>query len=146
MTRAVKWPVLILSCLSLVAIVLTYREHRALSNFLMRVFILCGVMSVFLGASTAYRKRFVKDTPLLTRSSFFIFAAHAILIINEFAHYIVLHTLPLQGDAYYSVDLFLRPTLAIGMCLALYWVMSKITPRTLGILTGGRARPGIVSA
>lgn len=140
MTRTVKWPALILSCLSLVAIVLTYREYRPLSNFLMRVFILSGVMTVFLGAATAYRKQFVKDTPLLTRSSFFIFAAHAILIINEFAHYIVLHTLPLQGDAYYSVDLFLRPAIAIAMCLGLYWIMSKVTPRTLGILTGGRAK------
>ena len=55
-------------------------------------------------------------------------------------HYIVLHTLPLQGDAYYSVDLFLRPAIAIGMCPALYWIMSKATPWTLGILTGGRAK------
>lgn len=141
MVRTVKWPALIVSCLSLVAIVLTYREHRPLANFLMRVFILSGVMTVFLGASAAYRKQLVKDTPLLTRSSFFIFAAHAILIINEFAHYIVLHTLPLQGDAYYSVDLFLRPAIAIAMCLGLYWVMSKVTPRTLDLLTGGRAKP-----
>ena len=34
----------------------------------------------------------------------------------------------------------LRPAIAIGMCLALYWIMSKATPWTLGILTGGRAK------
>ena len=146
LTRTVRWPAIILSCLLLPAIVLTYREYRPVSNFLMRVFILSGVFSVFHCAATAYRSRLIHDTPFLAKSSFFILAAHGILIINEFAHYIVLHTLPLQGDAYYSVDLFLRPAIAIAMCLALYWLMSKITPRTLDILTGGRTKPKSVTA
>ena len=146
MTRSVKWPALIISCLTLIAIVLTYRDQRPLSNLLMRIFILSGCTTVFLCAATAYRKRLVRDTPLLTRSSFFIFAAHAILIINEFAHYFVLHTLPLKGDAYYSVDLFLRPAIAIAMCVVLYWILNKLTPRTLGVLTGGRAQTKIAAA
>ena len=146
LSRKVRWPALILSCLLLPAIVLTYRDYRPVSNFLMRVFILSGVFSVFFCASVAYRARIIRDTPFLARCSFFIFAAHGILIINEFAHYIVLHTLPLQGEAYYCVDLFLRPAIAIAMCIALYWLMSKIMPRTLDLLTGGRAKPRTASA
>ena len=145
-SRSVKWPALAASCLLLPAIVLTYRDYRPVSNLLMRVFILCGVFSLFCVVAGAYQKQIIKDTPLLTRSSFFIFAAHGILILNEFAHFIVLHTLPAQGDTYYSIDLFLRPALAIVMCIGLYWIMSKITPRTLSILTGGRTTLKATSA
>ena len=139
-------PRLPLSCLLLPAIVLTYRDYRPVSNFLMRIFILSGVFAVFFCTSAAYGARIIRDTPYLARCSFFIFAAHGILIINEFAHYVVLHTLPLQGEAYYCVDLFLRPAIAIAMCIALYWLMSKIMPRTLDLLTGGRAKPRTASA
>ena len=79
-----------------------------------------------------------KVKPLLVRSSFFIFAAHNILILHDFSHWVILHLLPFQGEWMECVDLFLRPTIAVLTCLLLYIIMEKLTPKTLTLLTGGR--------
>lgn len=137
---SLRWPALVSSALLLPAVVLTFRAHPQVSGLLMRLFVCCGFFATFYLVSSAFRRHRLKDTPFLQRCAFFTLAAHGILILNDFAHYIMLHTLPLEGEAYYCIDLFLRPTLAIVMCIGLYWIMSKITPRTLGLLTGGRAK------
>lgn len=144
-SRTIRWPALVASCLLLLAIELTFRNHRALSDLLVRIFMLTGVFSVFYLVSLAFKMHYIGETSFLSKCSFFVFASHGILILNEFSHYIVLHTLPLQGEPYYCVDLFLRPAIAIAICLGLYWVLSRVAPRTLSLLTGGRAKPRIAA-
>lgn len=140
-SRTLRWPSLIFSCSLLLAIVLFFQKQPQLTDHLIRAFMLSGVFSLFYLVSLLFDKHIINNTPLLTRYSFFIFASHGILILNEFAHYIVLHTLPVSGETYYCIDLFLRPLIAIAICIGLYYTMSNFAPRTLGVLTGGRIRP-----
>lgn len=132
-----KYGVFILSALSLIALTLTFRNHLELYRISSSVFILSGTAAFFLLAGMRVEKGAALP-PLLVHSSFFIFAAHNILILHDFSHWIILHLLPFQGEWVECVDLFLRPSIAVATCILLYKTMEWITPKTLSLLTGGR--------
>jgi peptidoglycan/LPS O-acetylase OafA/YrhL len=126
-----------IAILSLIGLTLTFREHPVSYRISSSIFVLSGTVVFFLlagkwveGGGSAH--------PLLVRSSFFIFAAHNILILHDFSHWIILHVLPFQREWVECVDLFLRPTIAVLTCLILFKIMERLTPKTLSLLTGGR--------
>ncbi|MBR0500105.1 MAG: acyltransferase [Bacteroidales bacterium] len=132
-----KYIMTALAVLSLVALTLTFRSQPGLYRIFSSVFVISGTSVFFLLAGKLVEKG-VMLPPLLVHSGFFIFAAHNILILHDFSHWIILHMLPFQGEWMECVDLFLRPSIAIIICLLLYKVMGLITPRALSLLTGGR--------
>ena len=138
--RKYRVPAYILSLLLLGGIVLVY-DNAALYLVFRGLFIICGIVAVFNLVSYGLEGGMLKVRPLLGQSSFFIFVAHNIIILHEVAHWAVLHLIPGQRTELFNcIDLFLRPTIAVLICVTLYWVMSKLTPRTLALLTGGRTR------
>lgn len=144
--RKFRFPSLLFSIVLLVAILFSY-PYTQLYHVCKGLFVIWGTVAAFNLSASALDKGFVRDHPLLSNSSFFIFAAHNILILHDISHSIVLHLVPFRwGELYNCIDLFLRPTIAVAICVAIYWIMSKITPRTLGLLTGGRVVKNTVSA
>lgn len=134
-----KWWSYALATILLVAIALTYREHHVAYGFIKYAFVAAGVCASFCFASTLLDNGVAKVRPWLAQASFFVYCSHAVLILHDISNYIVLHLLPgTVGMA--CVGLFLRAALAIGICLGLYWLMERMTPRTLALLTGGRKR------
>ena len=127
----------VLAVLSLIALTLTFRDKPDLYRLFSSIFVISGTVVFFVLAGKVVEKG-AKVRQLLVRSSFFIFAAHNILILHDFSHWVILHLLPFQGEWMECVDLFLRPTIAVLTCLLLYKIMEKITPKTLAVLTGGR--------
>lgn len=132
-----KYGEIILALLMLVILTLSFRNHPVLYRISSSVFILSGTAVFFLLAGMHVKKG-GQIHPLLVHSSFFVFAAHEILILHDFSHWIILHALPFQGEWVECVDLFLRPTIAVAICLLLYRAMERFTPKTLSLLTGGR--------
>lgn len=134
----VRFPSLLLSLVLLIAIYFSY-PHPQLYQACKGLFVICGTVTAFNLTASALDKGFVREHPLLSNCSFFVFTAHNILILHDVSHSIVLHLIPFRwGELFNCIDLFLRPTIAVAICVAIYWIMSKITPRTLGLLTGGR--------
>lgn len=132
-----KWWSYALATILLIAIALTYREHHLAYEFIKYAFVASGVCATFCFASMLLDNGLVKMRPWLAQASFFVYCSHAVLILHDISNFIVLHLLPdTVGMA--CVGLFLRAALAIGICLGIYWCMSKVAPRTLAILTGGR--------
>lgn len=132
-----KWWSYAISTILLVAIALTYREHHLVYEFIKYAFVASGVCATFCFASMLLDNGLVKMRPWLAKASFFVYCSHAVLILHDISNFIVLHLLP-DTVAMACVGLFLRAALAIGICLGLYWLMERMTPRTLAILTGGR--------
>lgn len=126
-----------LAVLSLVVLTLSFRAYPERYRIASSIFIIAGTAVFFMLAGGAAKKG-MKMPSILISSSFFIFAAHNILILHDFSHWIILHVLPFQGEWMECVDLFLRPTIAVLTCLVLYQVMERVTPKILSILTGGR--------
>ncbi|MCR5462965.1 MAG: acyltransferase [Bacteroidales bacterium] len=131
-------PSYILSLPLLIAILLSYQQQHI--YFVFRgFFLVVGIITIFNLVATGLKTGWLSEHPFLCKSSFFIFAAHNILVLHAISHYIVLHLIPFSwGELYNCIDLFLRPTIALVICLGLFWTMSKLTPRTLRLLTGGR--------
>ena len=123
----------------LLVLILLYFDQQHLYLIFRGLFIIAGIVASFNLVSHGLEHERIHIHTFLSQSSFFIFAAHNILILHDISHSIVLHMIPIRwGELYNCIDLFLRPSIAIGICLGLYWAMSKLTPRTLRLLTGGR--------
>lgn len=136
--RKVRVPAYIMSILLLAGIVLVY-DNSFLYVLFRGLFILFGIIAAFNLVSSALEGGSFKVRPFLGLSSFFIFAAHNILILHDVARWAVLHLIPGRGTELFNcIDLFLRPTIAVFVCLLLYWLMSRLMPRTMAVLTGGR--------
>lgn len=138
--RRIRVPSYILSVFFLTGTVLLY-DNAALYVVFRGLFILCGIVAAFNLVASGLGSGNLSVRPLLGQSSFFIFAAHNILILHEVSHWLVLHIIPGVGNELYNcIDLFLRPAFAVLICVSLFWLMSKVTPRLLALLTGGRTQ------
>ena len=104
-------------------------------------FILFGIGTSFGVVTDFLKKNRTRINPFMVRSSFFIFAIHKILILNEISIPLVLHLLPWNGTIWYCLRFFLTPTIAILLCLLLLSLMERWMPCTIGFLTGDRRSP-----
>lgn len=136
--QRVRWPALAIMLSTWILLTLAYRSHPVLYRISSSLYILSGIVIVFLLAARGLSAGRLRVRPFLVQSSFFIFAAHNILILHDFSHWVILHLLPFQGEWMECIDLFMRPALAVLICLGLFGFMEKFTPKTLALLTGGR--------
>ena len=73
----------------------------------------------------------------LSASVFFIYGAHEIYILGwTKGLFLRLFGESLAGD---WIRLLLVPTVVLMVCLALYYLLNRMMPRTLAFCTGGRA-------
>lgn len=135
----IKWPAYLICAVGVFLIARTYREHPEAYKYIKYLFVFFGVVSAVNFASFNVVRGLISDNPFLSSSSFFIYASHAILILHDIAHYITLHLLPFEGVLGKCVVMIVNASLAVGICLALFALMKKWTPKTLGVLTGNRA-------
>lgn len=138
--RKYKWASVSTSLLLLSLIIPAYKWNQSAYWIIERIFTLPGTFAIICLSSEGIRSGLFRFNGLLSRSSFFIYASHAIIILHDIAHYIVLHFLPVHGELYYCLDLLLRPIITVCICVAIYWSMEKVCPRLLCILTGGRLK------
>ena len=115
-----------------------YREQPLLYHHLLDLFTICGCICVFMIASSGFKNGFLHVHPFLTKSSFFIFAAHGILILDDFAKFIMLHISSSRSDLYFCCDLLFRPIITVLICLGLYYILNRCFPKFTSILTGAR--------
>lgn len=100
--------------------------------------IVCGIGAAFCLAAWNWESRKSLSAPFLARSSFFIFAAHEVLILQNVARPLVGSVVPMHTGWGGIIAFFLVPALAVALCLGLLFVMQKALPRTTGVLTGSR--------
>lgn len=133
--RKFKLPSIILS---LIFLVLAFAITNPIWNDLVyRLFVISTVVTIFNLTAGLYDAGRIKPIKLLTDSSFFIYASHAVLI-TEISNFLLWRTLPITAEWMLVLKVFLRPAVTVGMCLLIFVVMRKICPKILGLLTGGR--------
>ena len=137
--RRFKWPAYVLSGVGLILICLTYRQSPQLYAYVKYLFVFFGSLSVICFSDGLLEQNKVRPNAFLSSSTFFIYASHAVLILHDVANYVTLHLFPSGQVGWQCVALFFQAALAVGICLGLYALMKKITPKTLGVLTGSRA-------
>ena len=133
-----KWSLSILAGLMLIATCALQGYSEYWGRFVKFFFLICGIASVFCFASWNKDKNEYRLNRFLILSSFFIFAAHDILILRKVACPLVKHAIP-TGELWGNIiAFFLTPTITVVLCLALLLLMQRILPRTTGVLTGNR--------
>lgn len=124
--------------LSLIFLVLAFAITNPIWNDLVyRLFVISTVVTIFNLTAGLYDAGRIKPIKLLTDSSFFIYASHAVLI-TEISNFLLWRTLPITAEWMLVLKVFLRPAVTVGICLLIFVVMRKICPKILGLLTGGR--------
>lgn len=125
-------PLLVITCIS-------YNFTEYWNRFCKFFFLIDGIGATFcLVADYLEKHTDCQPNPFLTRSSFFIFALHEILILRKIAAPAVYAVIPADTTIGGIAAFFLIPTLAVGICLGLLWVLQKLLPRTTALLTGNR--------
>lgn len=98
--------------------------------------LILGIFTAVSLTATLLDKRKIKVNKFLADSSFFLFALH-IIFIGDVGKILV--KIAISDNYFYMAFLyFLVPTTTILICLALYWLLQRFTPRFCALLTGGR--------
>lgn len=139
--RHMKWPAVAVSVFILCWLPMTYRNHPDTYYYLLNLLKVTGIASLFgLVSAGLDAKGILHDRPFLSRSSFFLFASHGILILDDIARYFMLHLTSARNELYYCLDIFVRTAVTIAICLALYWAVERFLPGLNSVLNGARVR------
>ena len=133
-----KWWLLVVTVLLLAAVCFLLDYSDRWGRFCKFFFLICGIGVSFCLVAWNMKVNVHESNQFLARSTFFIFAAHDILILRKVACPLVNWALPsncLWGDI---LSFFLAPAITVLICLCIFFLMRKVLPRTTGILTGDR--------
>lgn len=108
----------------------------AYNVYLHNIGIILGIFTAVSLMSILLENKRIKVNKFLAESSFFIFAFHIIFIGDLSKVLIKLYFI--DSYAYMAVLYFLVPIVDICICLVLYWLLRRFTPRLCALLTGGR--------
>ena len=133
-----RWVALLVTIFVLTLLPNYYQRQDGLLSIFQNVFLVSGCICVISFASVGVSKGILTFSPFLVRSSFFIFASHGILILDDFAKYLMMRITPCRSELFYCCDLFIRPIIAVIMSLSLYFTLNRWTPSLLRVLTGSR--------
>lgn len=103
-------------------------------RFAKNIFLFIGIGAIFCWAASLNGK--VKANPFLIRSSFFIFATHEILILRQIAIPFVWRMVSWTGSVWDCLRFFLIPSFTVCICLALLFLMERISPKATNVLIG----------
>lgn len=121
-----------------VAIADVLTKGMGYNSYINKADILFGIVSIVSIASHLLEKKKVKVNDTLANSSFFIFALHFMIITNigKMA-FIILHVA--DNNSYEMLALYFGTVIfTILVCLGLYVLLRRCTPRVCNVLTGGR--------
>lgn len=116
--------------------VVTYGYNNVLWQYLHRLFTFVGSFAMIGLTVLLFEKNTISVKPLLSNCSFFIYAGHS-FVLSAIQDILNKPFFPTTQGAL-VVKYFVAPIITIVILIFSYYMMSKITPRTLAILTGGR--------
>lgn len=112
------------------------RGHSLYLPFI-RIYTLAAVLLCFCIAARFSRKESRSRLWIfLGGATFFLYASHGFLA--KLLPHIVIQKTGISGDIQLTVLYFVCLAATVAICLAVYWILKKITPRLLGVITGGR--------
>lgn len=73
----------------------------------------------------------------LSKTSFFIFATHTLLLVNLSTKLI---NIVFQSNAFFflTIKYYMAPIVCVCLCVGLYYIANKLVPKVMKVLTGNR--------
>jgi hypothetical protein len=129
-----------MSCyiISLVMLVLCiYYDGVKMQDYFYPVYVLTGVISAVNIVSYYIEKKDKKPNKLLVKSTFFVYAMHTVLVLGMVG--MIFDLIMRKNDTIILIiRYFTVPLIAVVICVLIYYVMGKIMPKILKILSGNR--------
>ncbi|MDR1895717.1 MAG: acyltransferase [Prevotellaceae bacterium] len=124
--------------LAIVTLVLsTYYDGSEMKKYFSPLYVLSGVITAVNISSFFIERKKIKVSDTLSKASFFIYATHGILILSWTGR---LFDKIFQSES--VIILLIRyicvPLICVGICLSIYCLMKRFTPKILSLLTGNR--------
>lgn len=128
----------ILLCIVIPAIAVAYllKGHPAYQPYIRLYTIACTALCLVIAARLSKKAKGRKFWAFLGGATFFLYASHGFLA--KLLPHIVIQKTGICGDLQLTVLYFVCLAATVAICLAVYWIMKKITSRLLGVITGGR--------
>ena len=121
-----------------IMMVLTYGDHDELWGYARRLFTLFGSASTIGIVAFLFERNLLKVKHLLSNSSFFVYAAHGTIVLPIII-FILGKILP-ANRIFLIIKYFSAPAITIAILVFCYYCLQKWMPRTISVLTGGRAK------
>ncbi|MDO5523431.1 MAG: acyltransferase [Bacteroidia bacterium] len=134
--RKIKYPALIFGLA--LALVATFLSTTVYHEYLIRWFAPLGVASAFIITDFIVRKQKIREVFLkYSPAVFFIYAVHELYLKNWVKG--AFYRTPLSESGWGMVlGYIVMPLILLAICLALYFILKKLWPRALNVLSGGR--------
>lgn len=114
-----------------------YDGHNTpVGNIIYPFYIVIGSISMF-NLATAFVKNGIHFPHILTKSSFFIYVVHTIMITG-ISSIIIKKLIGNDSIALMTISYFLAPLLTVTICVLIYWFMNKYLHKLCSLLTGER--------
>ena len=129
-------PAMVLACPLVAVMVLTYGCNNDLWGYACRLFTLVGTVSTIGIVALLFEKQRIKKHPLLSNSTFLVYAAHGIIVL-PIMKFILGKILP-SNQLGLIIRYFMAPFMTVAILVLCYNYLSKWMPKMTAILTGGR--------
>lgn len=127
----------ILGMLLLFITIMLDGRNTFVGSLIFPFWVIIGVCAIFNLAIDVVRSGRLQINSFLSKSSFFIFAIHTILI-SQISTILSMKLLYWNTPLVLTIRYFVTPFLAVSICLLLYYLMRKYVPTVLNIVTGKR--------
>lgn len=124
----------IFSVLALVFTIFFYAINSECRFYICRIFILLGTFSIFEIAANVMKR--ISISPVFTKTTFFIYAAHRIFIIYVVDS--IIRVLIVNAYVANVVSILFTPIVTIAIIVMIYKILNKINPKVVSVLSGGR--------
>lgn len=114
-----------------------YYYQTDVYKYVLPFYVIFGIIVLINITSVLLQRGIVKEISLLSKSSFFIYLAHVVLIMDV-SRIIVDRIFTSENMGMSALNFILTPLLCTLICISLYWVMNKIMPKVTAVITGGR--------
>ncbi len=119
-----------------IAIADAVSKNESYNATLHNVGVLLGMVSVVYLVSLLLRKEKIQVDDFLIGASFFVYALHN-LLLGKLTKIVILYIRP-ESPILVLLVYFMMPTIVISLCLVLYKLLNRLSPRISSVLTGGR--------
>ncbi|MDR1593323.1 MAG: hypothetical protein LBS43_02405, partial [Prevotellaceae bacterium] len=106
-------------------------------RWLLPIYIVSGIITAVNISATLLEKGKVRVIGLLAQASFFIYVSHGVQILGRLSQ-VINKVIPSENQFVLVFKYLATPILCVSICVFIYWLMRKFTPKILEILTGSR--------
>lgn len=130
-------PIMLITAFLIVVLTSLDGHNTKQGNLIYPFYVGIGFVNAINVATFFVKNEIIKIPTFLSMSAFFIYLAHKVAFINKLTQ-ICESIFGLSTPLLMTISYLAVPIMTVCICLLLYYLLSRFTPRLCGVLMGGR--------